>query len=420
MPFTGNTFGRNQDFTSDLAAGLPHKIISASKMDDEFDNVAEGLTTAKTAAATASAANATHAARTDDPHSSASQAVSTIRGGVATEGNDLSKLYTLILARYTETEADALLATKSDVGHDHDTDYYLVSEMNDLLDLKSNVGHTHADATTSVAGFMSAADKTTLDNLSVAAGGGATDAQLRDRSTHTGSQAISTVTGLQTALDGKASTSHTHSISAITSLQTTLDGKASTSHTHAISSITSLQSSLDAKAAASHSHTTSQITGLDASLSSLDSRLDAIEASGAEGWELYTTATISAGTGSYSATGLTGREFMLEVSGLSHDNAGSVGFQIYLSTTNGSSYPYTSDLSTAVAGSSTSNLIARVGDGASTAGLLEVGVGLTGATGGKLTRDAYRHGLTGVNAIRLRAAVGTNMDAGSVRVYQRT
>lgn len=34
--------------------------------------------------------------------------------------------------------------------------------------------------------------------------GGATPAQLRDRSTHTGTQAISTVTGLQTALDGKA------------------------------------------------------------------------------------------------------------------------------------------------------------------------------------------------------------------------
>jgi hypothetical protein len=47
------------------------------------------------------------------------------------------------------------------------------------------------------------------------------------------------VTGLQTALDGKAASSHTHSISDVTGLQTALDGKASSSHTHAASDITS-------------------------------------------------------------------------------------------------------------------------------------------------------------------------------------
>ena len=50
---------------------------------------------------------------------------------------------------------------------------------------------------------------------------------------------ISDVTGLQTALDGKAASSHTHSISDVTGLQTALDGKASSSHTHAASDITS-------------------------------------------------------------------------------------------------------------------------------------------------------------------------------------
>jgi hypothetical protein len=49
----------------------------------------------------------------------------------------------------------------------------------------------------------------TAAQIGVAAGAtaNATDAQLRDRSTHTGTQAISTVTGLQTALDAKAATS---------------------------------------------------------------------------------------------------------------------------------------------------------------------------------------------------------------------
>lgn len=51
-----------------------------------------------------------------------------------------------------------------------------------------------------------------------------------DRANHTGTQAIGTVSGLQAALDGKASTSHTHSIGNVTGLQTALDGKASTSH----------------------------------------------------------------------------------------------------------------------------------------------------------------------------------------------
>jgi len=72
------------------------------------------------------------------------------------------------------------------------------------LDGKAAASHTHADATTSASGLMSGADKTKLNGIATNATANATDAQLRDRATHTGSQAISTVTGLQTALDGKA------------------------------------------------------------------------------------------------------------------------------------------------------------------------------------------------------------------------
>lgn len=55
--------------------------------------------------------------------------------------------------------------------------------------------------TTSANGLMLSADKTKLDGIVAGATKNATDAQLRDRSTHTGSQDISTVTGLQAALD---------------------------------------------------------------------------------------------------------------------------------------------------------------------------------------------------------------------------
>lgn len=47
------------------------------------------------------------------------------------------------------------------------------------------------------------AEKTKLSGITSGATVNATDAQLRDRTTHTGTQAISTVSGLQTALDLK-------------------------------------------------------------------------------------------------------------------------------------------------------------------------------------------------------------------------
>lgn len=58
-------------------------------------------------------------------------------------------------------------------------------------------------ATISAAGFMSAADKLKLDGVASGATVNSTDSALLSRSNHTGSQAISTVTGLQSALDAK-------------------------------------------------------------------------------------------------------------------------------------------------------------------------------------------------------------------------
>jgi len=70
----------------------------------------------------------------------------------------------------------------------------------------SHVGDTgaaHGDATTSVAGFMSGADKTKLDGVATGATANSADATLLARANHTGVQAISTVTDLQTTLDDK-------------------------------------------------------------------------------------------------------------------------------------------------------------------------------------------------------------------------
>lgn len=78
-----------------------------------------------------------------------------------------------------------------------------------------------ASATPTDAGVMSAADKAKLNGIASSATANATDAQLRDRSTHTGTQAISTVSGLQTALDAKAAVAHTHSIDSLSNVNTT-------------------------------------------------------------------------------------------------------------------------------------------------------------------------------------------------------
>lgn len=67
----------------------------------------------------------------------------------------------------------------------------------------AQAGHGHASATSEASGFMAAADKAKLDGIQARATANATDAELRDRSTHTGTQPIASVAGLQAALDAK-------------------------------------------------------------------------------------------------------------------------------------------------------------------------------------------------------------------------
>jgi hypothetical protein len=74
----------------------------------------------------------------------------------------------------------------------------------------ADASHTHSAATTTDPGFMSASDKTKLDSIASGATANSPDATLLNRANHTGTQEISTVNGLQTALDGKASAVHTH------------------------------------------------------------------------------------------------------------------------------------------------------------------------------------------------------------------
>lgn len=70
----------------------------------------------------------------------------------------------------------------------------------------TGTGTTLPVASTTLAGLQSAADKTKLDGIATGATANATDAQLRARSGHTGTQAQNTVTNLEADLAAKQAT----------------------------------------------------------------------------------------------------------------------------------------------------------------------------------------------------------------------
>lgn len=82
---------------------------------------------------------------------------------------------------------------------------------------------------------------------------------------------ISGVTsGVQSQLDGKAASVHTHETTDVTGLDTALSGKANAVHTHAVTDVTGLRGELDGKAASKHTHTVSEISDFPESMPASD------------------------------------------------------------------------------------------------------------------------------------------------------
>lgn len=100
-------------------------------------------------------------------------------------------------------------------------------------------------------------ERSKLSGIAAGATANQTDSYLLDRANHTGTQAISTVDNLQTTLDGKAATGHTHQLTisgdvtgSATLGQSTVDLVAAVqdnSHNHTIANVTGLQTALDSK-----------------------------------------------------------------------------------------------------------------------------------------------------------------------------
>ena len=139
----------------------------------------------------------------------------------------------------------------------------------DALDSKAGT----SIATTSTNGLMSSSDKTKLDGIATGSTKVTVDSSLSSSSTNpvqnkvvnsalngkansSHNHSISNITNLQSALDNKSATGHTHDdrYYTKTEMNTELNGKANSSHTHSISNITNLQSALDEKAHLVHNH----------------------------------------------------------------------------------------------------------------------------------------------------------------------
>lgn len=126
---------------------------------------------------------------------------------------------------YMKTEVDTKLSSKANTNHTHSISN--VTNLQTTLNDKANVNHSHASASSSANGFLSKADKSKLDGIATGANKTIVDSALSTSSTNPVQNKV-----INNALNGKANSSHSHSISNITNLQSALDSKSKTGHTH--------------------------------------------------------------------------------------------------------------------------------------------------------------------------------------------
>lgn len=167
---------------------------------------------------------------------------------------------------YKITKINELLSGKSDMGHNHDERYYTKTETDGIINGLSNQINEKADksvVTTSANSLMSKEDKSKLDGIATEANKTVVGSALSSSSTNPVQNKV-----VNSALDSKANSSHNHSISNITNLQSTLNSKSDTRHTHddRYYTETEMDSKLDNKANSTHAHNISDITGLSTSL----------------------------------------------------------------------------------------------------------------------------------------------------------
>mgnify|MGYP001773819440 CR=1 FL=1 len=163
---------------------------------------------------------------------------------------------------YMKTEVDTKLSSKANTNHSHTScDIEIAPENDDGL-LVDEYG---ADTQSFVNCFIYGHEKK-LENIDDGANKTVVDSSLSSSSTNPVQNKV-----VNSALNGKANSSHSHSISNITNLQSALDSKSETGHTHddRYYTETEMNTKLNGKANSSHTHTASQISDLTVSTHTL-------------------------------------------------------------------------------------------------------------------------------------------------------
>lgn len=102
----------------------------------------------------------------------------------------------------------------------------------------------------------------------------ATQTALNGKANSSHTHALTEVTGLTQALADKANSVHQHQVGDINGLQTALDGKAAAAHSHDASSISGLGELLDTKSNVGHTHTKDEVQGLNTDLAALQTQIN--------------------------------------------------------------------------------------------------------------------------------------------------
>lgn len=185
--------------------------------------------------------------------------------GIATEANK-----TVVDSALSSSSANPVqnkvvkgaLDGKANVQHNHT--FATVVNLQSTLDSKAGT----SIATTSANGLMSSSDKTKLDGIATGATKVTVDSSLSSSSTNPVQNKV-----VNSALNGKANSSHSHSISNITNLQSALDNKSETGHTHddRYYTETEMNTKLNGKANSSHTHSIGNVTNLQSKLDTIPS-----------------------------------------------------------------------------------------------------------------------------------------------------
>ncbi len=172
-----------------------------------------------------------------------------------------SAITTLQTNQFTSAERTKLSGIQNNATQNQ-TDTFLLGRANHTgtQPISSVTGlQTALDGKANLADGITSAERTKLSGIQTGATLNSTDTQLRDRATHTGTQPISTITNLQTSLDGKANVADGITVAernklsgiqtgaTVNSSDATLLNRTNHTGTQPISTVSGLQSALDGK-----------------------------------------------------------------------------------------------------------------------------------------------------------------------------